>query len=98
MNNNIDIEELAKGIVNDNEVGSMFFSIVNQKYSSDVSELLCNALRNWVNYDEILDILQNTKADNLTELVTKSCNKILLVVDKIIIKIHNDIKEYTKEV
>lgn len=87
--NKLDLEGIAKGIVNDNEIGDMFFSIVNQKYDSYVSKLLCDTLRNNTSYKDLLTIFKNTKCSTLDELVTKSCNEILKTFDKMLMKIHN---------
>lgn len=95
--NKLDLEELAKGVVNDNEVGSMFFSIVNQKYDSYISSMLCDTLRNNTSYDDLLAIFKSVKCNNLEELVTNSCNEILETFDKMLMKVHNMVSKY-KEV
>lgn len=95
--NKLDLEGIAKGVVNDTEVGSMFFSIVNQKYDSYISNMLCDVLRNNTNYDELLTIFKSVKCNNLEELVTNSCNKILGIFDKMLMKVHNMVSKY-KEV
>lgn len=95
--NKLDLEEIAHGIANGNEVGNLFFSLVNQKYDKEVSAMLCNSLRSQVNYEDMLDIFKSVDANNLNELVSKSCGKILKTVDNFAIKIHNEVKKYKEE-
>lgn len=89
--NKIDIEAVAKGISDNDEIGSMFFSIINQKYNKDQATILCSGIRSYANSDELLTIFKSVKYNNFSELVTKSCDKILETLDKMVVELHNKI-------
>lgn len=89
MSNNIDIEAIADGIVNNNEVGSMFFSIMANYYDEETFDLLSQGLRCFSDKDELISIFKSTNADNLADMVIKSCDAILVNIDKILTRVHN---------
>lgn len=97
MKQNLDLDAIANGIVDNNEVGTMFFSILNQEYSPEIASMLCSGIRSFSSKEELIKLLKNADAENMHELVIKSCDNILITLDKMINKLHNKIDNELKE-
>lgn len=96
VDKHIDVDSIVDGIIAQNEHGTMFFSVINQNYSADIANMLCSGLRSYADKDELKEIIKSTNANNFHDLVIKTCDKILKNVDKMIIILHNKIKDATK--
>lgn len=91
VDKHLDIDGIVDGIINNDDRGSMFFSILNQSYSKEIANMLSSAIRAYSERKGLHDIMLATNANNMKELVIRSCNKILVIIDKQLNQVHNDI-------
>lgn len=91
VDKHLDIDGIVDGIINNDERGSMFFSILNQSYSKDIASMLCGVIRAYSERKGLHDIMLTTNANNMKDLVVRVCNKILVIIDKQLNQVHNDI-------